>query len=312
MAAYGLTAAALVPLSGGVQNSVWRVDTSGGAFALKRHESREPAHILNTIEVQQAAHASGVPTPQLVPNALGDTITLADGRAFVLSRFVPGRLYEPGAIPARAARRMGEVLGGLHGALETLSAGETPSLPSLEDIEALLRSLLTEAQARRGDPVDEIAEGVLEAKLDLLASIEAVPPLTLQWTHGDYEWRNVLFDDSDDVAAVIDFDEAAYYHPARDVMRCIALSFPNLEAEAYEFFAGYASVVRLGPDRAREYVEFYRYISTFRVWPIRNRYQAPERYQSRWDDLIQPFIAWDWDALSGRLAGIADELDRYS
>jgi Ser/Thr protein kinase RdoA (MazF antagonist) len=149
--------------------------------------------------------------------------------------------------------------------------------------------------------VDAVAEGVLEAKLDLLSTIDSAPAVSSQWTHGDYEWRNVLFDERDEVAAVIDFDNAIYYPPERDVMRCIALTFPTLEPEADSFFEGYAAEHKLSPRDAASYVELYRYFSTFRVWPIRDRYLRPDRYQPRWDALIQPFVAWDWQALTERL-----------
>ena len=302
---YGLEGAVQAPLSGGVINNVWRVDSLQGSFVLKQYLTSDTNQVRQSIAVQQAARAYGVPVPAVVPNRRGEMVTLLDGRAHILSRFVAGRLYEPGHIPAKAARRMGEVLGRLHEALALLPAGEAASLPTPDAIEKQLRSLLTIARSRRGSPVDDIAVGVLEAKLDLLSRIEAVPPLIARWTHGDYEWRNVLFDGDDEVAAVIDFDDAAYYHPARDVMRCIALSFPALEPEVDDYFAGYASVRPLSPNEVRAYVEFYRYISTFRVWPIIARYTDPEGYRPEWEALIQPFMPWDWQALSERLADIA-------
>jgi len=88
-------------------------------------------------------------------------------------------------------------------------------------------------------------------------------------------------------------------------MRCIALSFPDLEPETDDFFEGYASVRHVGPHDAASYVELYRYFSTHRYWPISERYLNPRRYQPQWDALIQPFIAWDWDELTDRLAGAA-------
>ena len=200
---------------------------------------------------------------------------------------------------------MGEVFGRLHDALSLMPPGVMRSLPTPEAIGAQLHSLLAIARSRRDNPIDAVAEGVLEAKLDLLARIDEAPVFSAQWTHGDFEWRNVLFNERDEVTAVIDFDDAAYYSPARDVMRCIALSFPDLGPEMDDFFAGYVSVRHLSTADARVYVDFYRYISTFRVWPIIDRYLHAERYRPEWDDLIQPFITWDWQAMSDRLAGIA-------
>jgi hypothetical protein len=88
-------------------------------------------------------------------------------------------------------------------------------------------------------------------------------------------------------------------------MRCIALTFPALEPEADSFFEGYAAGRKVSPRDAASYVELYRYFSTFRVWPISDRYLRPDRYQPRWDALIQPFVAWDWQALTDRLAAAA-------
>jgi Ser/Thr protein kinase RdoA (MazF antagonist) len=201
---------------------------------------------------------------------------------------------------------MGVVLGRLHEALLSLPPDPNPrALPTLQAIEADLRGLLAVARSRRDNTVDAVAEGVLEAKLNLVSTIDSVPAVTSQWTHGDYEWRNVLFDERDEVAAVIDFDNATYYSPERDVMRCIALTFPALEPEADLFFEGYAAVRKVSPRDAASYGELYRYFSTYRVWPISERYLRPDRYQARWDALIQPFLAWDWQALAGRLAEAA-------
>lgn len=304
--AYGPGGVRPAPLSGGTLNSVWRVDGLDGTFVPKRYDEKPPAEVKQSLVVQEAALARGLPVPGVVPNARGVAVMEDGGKAYVLSRFIEGKLYLPGKIPALAARHMGEVLGKLHTAISELAPGRVASLPTPAEIDALLRSLLASARERRSDPVDAIAEGVLEAKLDLLSSVRGVPPLVLQWTHGDYEWRNVLFDTKDEVAGVIDFDEAAFYHPARDVMRCIALSFPNLEPEADDYFGGYAAVRGTSPQEARSFVEFYRYIATFRVWPIMARYRQPESYRPAWDGLIQPFVAWDWEGLSDRLATVAD------
>ena len=305
---YGLTDAPLTELGGGTINRVWRVDTTSSSRVLKeyRPDFQEVGRLTQIIAAQQAADAHRLPVPPLVPNQHGEAITRVDQHAYVLSEYVEGRLHEPGRVPATAARNLGVVLARLHDALLSLAPDGSPrALPSLQAIEANLRGLLAVARRRRDNPVDAVAEGVLEAKLNLVSTIDSVPAVTSQWTHGDYEWRNVLFDERDEVAAVIDFDNAIYYPPQRDVMRCLALTFPALEPEVDSFFEGYAAVRKVSPRGAASYVELYRYFSTFRVWPISERYQRPERYQARWDALIQPFVAWDWQALTDRLAEAA-------
>jgi Ser/Thr protein kinase RdoA (MazF antagonist) len=201
---------------------------------------------------------------------------------------------------------MGEMLARLQAALSTLPPSTAPALWSHAQIESYLTGLLAGAEARRhADAVDERAYNLIRQKLALLDDLGDPPDYEPGWSHGDYHWRNVLFDSADEVAAVIDFDTVAYFSPARDVMRCIALSFPALGPEVEAFFAGYAAVRRPGPEEARGYVDLYRYLSSYRVWPVRDRYFEPETYDSRWDDLIQPMPAWDWGELSERLAAVA-------
>jgi Ser/Thr protein kinase RdoA (MazF antagonist) len=306
---YALTDVRLTELSGGTINRVWRVDSSSGVHVLKeyRPDYPEASRLDLIINVQRAARDHGLPVPAVAGNKLGDSVTRLNGHDYVLSEYVEGRLHEPGRIPATAARNMGVLLGRLHDAMLSLPRDPDPeAFPSVDGIKAELRSLLRHAKVRRDNPVDAVAEGVLEAKLELLSTVDAVPDLRRQWTHGDYEWRNVLFDEQDEVVAVFDFDNTSYYPPERDVMRCVALSFPTLEPEADDFFEGYAAARHVSPRDVASYVDLYRYLTTFRVWPISERYLRPDRYQPRWDALIQPFAAWDWHALTDRFIDAAE------
>lgn len=292
---------------GGTINRVWRVDTGEASFVLKeyRPDFPEASRVQQSIAVQMACHSASMPVPAVVPNRGGEMVTAVEGYLYVLSEYVDGRMYQPGQIPAEAARSMGNALGRLHDSLLLLPPFAPPTLPSFEAIGTELLRLLALARVRRDDPVDATAVGVLEAKLDLLSTLGEVPACESQWTHGDYEWRNVLFGASDQVVAIIDFDNAIFYPPERDVMRCIALSFPALQAETDDFFAGYAAVRRVTARDVSRYVESYRYFSTFRVWPISERYLHPERYQPHWHEMIQPFVPWDWEELTDRLANVA-------
>jgi Ser/Thr protein kinase RdoA (MazF antagonist) len=168
-------------------------------------------------------------------------------------------------MPVDAARRMGVMLARLQNALGDLPAEKLLDLLTPDQIRVHLEELLRFAEARRHrDPVDERACQLIRQKLSLLGTLDAVPSFEPGWTHGDYQHTNVLFDDCDEVAGIIDFDAVSYFSPARDVMRCIALSFPGLGPDAFAFFEGYASAKGLSPEQAHGYVEFYRYHSLSR------------------------------------------------
>ena len=132
LGAYGLTGALLEPLGGGTLNGVWRLETLDGALVLKRYDFVDVAQVRKSIELQQAALIHGVPVPHVVLNDREEAVTVVEGRAFVLSEYVEGRLYEPGRVPAAAARSMGVELARLHDALLQLAPDVSPRpLPSL-------------------------------------------------------------------------------------------------------------------------------------------------------------------------------------
>jgi Ser/Thr protein kinase RdoA (MazF antagonist) len=300
----------LALLTGGLLSRVLRVDAGGAAYALKRYSQADTEHVnLQTVcEGQVLARACGIPVPEIVRSATGALFGEAAGAYFVLSRFVEGRAYEPDLMPVHAARRLGETLAQLQTALASLPAGEAPALWSHGRIEAYLDGLLRAADSRRhADAVDTRAYEKLLRKRRLLDKLGEAPAYEPGWTHGDYHWRNVLFGVDGEVAAVIDFDTLHYFSPVRDVMRCLALSFPNLGEAAFEFLAGYVSGRRITPEQAVAHVELYRYLSSYRVWPESVRYLEPETYDPAWDGLIQPFPDWDWDVLADRFATIASD-----
>jgi Ser/Thr protein kinase RdoA (MazF antagonist) len=176
-----------------------------------------------------------------------------------------------------------------------------------------LRDLLKiGSQRRRADPVDEMACRLLERKLNLLARLPAGPPhFEPHWVHRDYTARNLLFDDRDEVIAVLDFDEVRYTSRGYEVMRCLDHGFPPWSREGLAFFESYAAATRMTADEARDCAWLFCYVSTFSTWPMRSRYLEDEAYVAHWDEFIRlPEHPWDEDpgALADSLAGSADSL----
>ncbi len=126
LAEYGLEGGTVTALRGGTINHVYRVDTRSGVFALKQYApSTLNRDALERIGVAQSlAREAGVPVPETVQSLDGDGFLERDGVFYVVSRFVSGRLYVPGTMPLRAARRMGEVHARLLDALRGLAPGE--------------------------------------------------------------------------------------------------------------------------------------------------------------------------------------------
>ena len=257
-------------------------------------------------DAQEIARQQGLPVPRVVRTKDGRSFTQRNGVFFSLSEHIEGRIFPPGQMPKRAAARMGEVLAPLHRALQNLPEGTSTTVPSPDWIEEHLLSLLAIGDGRRAhNALDEVACTVLEQKLRLLKELTVPAPYISQWTHGDYEWRNVLFNNRDEVVGIIDFDDLLFGNASRDITRCVVLSFPAGSEEAIAFFEGYASSSQVTSAEAHDYVTFYRYTSTFKTWPMSVRYLEPEKYFSRWDEFLQPLPEWDWEQLAHSFADIA-------
>jgi Ser/Thr protein kinase RdoA (MazF antagonist) len=302
----------LTPIAGGMINRVYRVEAGEKLYVLKEYTrtSVSVERLARLALAQDLTRRQGVLVPTLLQGEDGKTFAQVDGLFFTLAEYVPGRHYEYGCLPANAARNMGAALARVLSALEEMPSDQPEPLPAREWIEGQLRSLLKIGSQRRSDSAfDDAACLILEQKLrDLEQVASPLATHNSQWIHGDYQWSNVLFGNDDHVVAIFDFDNLRYTYRARDVMRCLELSFPLNTDPALSFFEGYASVSGITPREVLEYMEYWRYISTFRVWPIDARYLDPEHYQARWDEFIQfhePPSSSYWNRLTHELVDIA-------
>ena len=111
LAEYGLEGGTVTPLQGGTINQVYRVESASGVFVLKQyaHSTLDRDGLERVVAAQELARKAGLPVPETVPTPAGQAFVQKDGHFYVLSRFVEGRLYPPGTMPSRAARRMGEM-----------------------------------------------------------------------------------------------------------------------------------------------------------------------------------------------------------
>ncbi len=312
LAAYGLESAAVTPLPGGSINEAYKVESSAGVFVLKQFSSpaMTPARLQQLVDVQRRLRRDGLPVPEVISATDGADFAVLGGVYYVLSKFVSGRTYSAGEMPRDAALDMGHVHAKLLDSMSRLPGAEPTTLPGPATIQARLTRLLDlGVEQRRSSSLHEQACLILEQRLRMLEAWRGrTPEVSTQWTHGDYTWRNVLFDTRDKVVAVIDFDNLRSMHPARDVMRCFTLSFPYGSRTALDYFEGYARASALTPDEARSFVHIYHYLSTYGTWPADVLLEQPEQYQSRWDVFMNPQpSSWEtgWDELAKQLAAIA-------
>ncbi|MBL0387804.1 phosphotransferase [Tumebacillus sp. ITR2] len=304
--AYNIHDATLSPIPHGAVNRNYVVQANEGPYVLKHYSTLHysPEHIARTCDVQSYVWESGLRVPEIVKNEAGEWITPVEDGFVVLSRFVSGRHHIRGHIHEKPAYQSGATLARLQEHLAKLPDDQSFALKSLPDALRDTESLLRKAEAHRHrSPVDEVACSILRYKLQALQSrsdlSQVAQHLPSQWVHGDYHEVNLLFTAEDEVAAVIDFDNMRCMPRGLEVMRAISLMFftrqSGLEPHAYKFFEGFTRhTPTLTEAELTLYVPLRRYYALSRHWPLEARYEAPERYDERWDHYIQPPSDW-WE-----------------
>lgn len=307
---YSLPDAVVKPLDGaGTINRVYRVSSNRGEFVLKEYSGliMAPERLTTVCDAMVLVRDEGLPVPLIVPTADGSPFAMHDGRLFVLTELIEGHTYSTGSMPEHAARNLGVIHARLLDALAGLGEAPAQKLPGPEWESHLERVLEIASQRRYETPVDEAACLEVEQKLRIFRAWQGPPPeVHASWTHGDFTWRNVLFDENDEVIAIFDFDNLRPADRGREVLRCFTLGFPFGAPEALAYFEAYASAAGITPEEARRYVHVYHYMSA-QVWPVDVRYLQPELYQARWDQFIGPRpLAWEtgWDSLADELAAV--------
>jgi Ser/Thr protein kinase RdoA (MazF antagonist) len=301
---YGIDAVTVQPLSGGMMNQNFTVQTAEQTYVLKSYAMHlyKPAWIEQTCEAQELISAAGVPVPRVIRTQAGELLCQTENGFYLLNEFVAGHQHVRMKIPAKAAYEMGRTLGRM---LEAFRAREdvTPYvLPATDQVVEKLTSLLQEAERRRASKeVDEAIAQLLRYKLDALERLPDLPAqledLPTQWVHGDYHEGNVIFDVEDRVAAVIDFDNLRCRPRGQEVMRTVLICFydgEQLAPEAYDFLAGYVEEVEVSAEEVATYAPLITYMGLIGDWPMSVRYETPEAYDPRWDRLIDPPTGW-WE-----------------
>ncbi|MFJ8661852.1 phosphotransferase [Streptomyces sp. NPDC093795] len=253
-------------LADGLMNMNWQLNTSRGTFALKRVTDVPLDRLRRNFAVLPTLAEAGIPVIVPVVVSSGGVVVEVGGSGYCLFPWAQGAHVRGVDLPLAQVRRLGAVLAKLHLALR--HAAETGVFPAVPD--SLTADVVTPERASEkadrlataarahgsGDSFDAAALDALAKRRVLLAKYAAlrpegdVPAGPYGWTHGDFQYRNLLWADGD-LTAVLDWDRLGVRPYAEEVVRTAQVQFGvegvfDLERVA-AFVSGYRSVIPLEP-----------------------------------------------------------------
>lgn len=251
-------------LADGLMNANWKVDTPAGTFALKRVTDVSLDRLRRNLGVLASLAADDVPVSAPLATGSGSWVAEVDGGVWCLFPWAAGTHIRGVDLGMSQAASLGAHLGRLHEGLgracdrgllpvvpETVTAGVTTPGRAVEKSERLSGAV---GDKGTGSAFDMAAAGALEQRRVLIGKHadrrpqDEVPAGPHGWTHGDFQYRNLLWEGGE-LAAILDWDRVGVRPYAEEVVRTAQVQFGvdgvfDL-ARVSEFVRGYRSVMPL-------------------------------------------------------------------
>ncbi|MGW1642183.1 phosphotransferase [Streptomyces lavendulae] len=245
-------------LAEGLMNRNYRIETTSGVYAVKEIGDVPLDRVRRNLGVLPHLAAEGVPVPVALTSDSGETVVETGGHGYCVLPWVAGSHVEGTDLPVYQARDLGVLLGQLHEGLRHHVPAPVPEHPPTAKVRPAARAVEA-AQALMTrlpkTPFGKAAEEALRGRLELLAGFDVRPPAgeepagSFGWTHGDFQYRNLLRDAGGDVVAIVDWDRLGVRPYAEEVARTAQVQFGvggTFDLERISaFVSGYRSVVDL-------------------------------------------------------------------
>ena len=233
--AFGLGAVTRVEVvTEGLMNRNWRVTTVTGVWAVKQVLDVDAAAARRQHRATAALAGVGLPVPAPV-TAGDDTVVVVDGAVYTMLPWADGIHRRGPTLTVAEASALGELLARLHAALAEMMppAPDRLVVPATDlptahaKIDRYL-GLITQRPGRDG--FDRFAETQLHQRRRLLDQVahlrptEGVPVEPCGYTHGDFQYLNLLWNQGR-VSAVLDWDRLDVRPVGLEVARSATLLF---------------------------------------------------------------------------------------
>ncbi len=235
-------------LSGGSENTNHRINTSKGDFVLTICEQK------TLVEAQQLANLlahleqNNFTTSKVLSNSKGQLVTLWDGKPVMLKNHLPGSIHKN--LSKQKLISLGQQLAKLHliKPPDYLKHQVSFGKESFSKIEIY-------------DNSSDFQKWLYSIRSDIHEHVKQSLPKAL--IHADVFFNNVIIDDDNSTAIIMDFEEACYYYRVFDIgMMLVGLCEESDKLNvinARTVLAGYQQISQLHENEKRSLQSFAVY-----------------------------------------------------
>jgi Ser/Thr protein kinase RdoA (MazF antagonist) len=301
----------VVVLTTGIMNWNWRLETSAGTYAVKLLCDVPADLACRNAAVLEGLAAAGLPVcaPQRTPD--GKALLSIGPRDYLVSSWGEGVHHEGTKLSLATVESLGAVIAQIH---DLLSAQAGVSLPHA-DVRPWSKVTAPEAAIAKADRLlrlitarpeptafDDVARELLAERKALIrrhasnAPMAGPAPGPFGWTHGDLQYRNILWADGA-VTAVLDWDRIAVKPLGEEVARTAQVQFSgehgHLDLDRVAaFVTGYRSLRPLSRADLADAVERLWWKRMSDYWIFEFHYDRADHGP---DALLEPserLLAW--------------------
>ncbi|MGW7327380.1 phosphotransferase [Streptomyces sp. NPDC054840] len=223
-------------LAHGLMNRNWRLDTGSGTYAVKEITDVPLPKARRNLAVLAGLAGDGIPTPTPLAADNGDLVAEIEGHGYCVLPWVDGQHVEGTGLTLDQVRDLGRVLARLHESLTSHAPGPIPEQPPAAKVrnpamaDRAAGALIDRLQSIPVTDFAKAATEALHARRDLIARYAEARPETdvpagpFGWTHGDFQYRNLLRD-AGRVVAILDWDRLGVRPYGEEVARTAQVQF---------------------------------------------------------------------------------------
>ena len=266
----------------GTINQTWLITSETGRYAVRLSGHLNQSALRRECELLKYVVGQGIPAIEPVLSRAGEPFVVAESGLWIVSPFAPGFQTDRELMTPEQDRGMGRCLGRLMNALSSCPEDLGKRRRIAVDVKRTLSEMKCLETLIRSYPAPEDYEAYALDRLrgrrewierHASETTDGLSSLAHQVIHGDYQEKNVFFDDRGEVVSLIDWDNAWTAPPEWEIIRTLNFVMDFDAVRGKTFIDGYSETRALDLDALDQAAWAYGVSRTHDLWLFEEIYE---------------------------------------